>query len=130
MKKLLSNRNKLRKIKRNFGEKEANLTGVCEGIADYIGISPWYVRLGFVGFTIMSPWLAIPLYVGLAVFLPDGDDSQGTPWRDWGKGERPFAGLSRSPEKAEKEISYIICDSCQTAVEDDANYCHQCGVKI
>ena len=130
MKNLLRNHNKLHKIKRKFGEKDANLTGVCEGIADYIGISPWYVRLGFVGFTVMSPWLAIPSYIALAAFLPDGEGGQGTPWREWAKGERSVAGIARNPEKVEREISYIICDSCQTAVEDDSNFCHQCGSKI
>ena len=130
MKKLLRKQTRLTKIKHKFGEKDANLTGVCEGIAAHIGLSPWYIRLGFMGFAIFQPWIAIPGYVALAFLLPDQDISQGTPWQEWMQGKNSPPILQHNFQSDPEEISYIICSSCQTAVKQDSNFCHECGTKI
>jgi len=46
--------------------KDKSLFGVCAGIADYYGISPFAVRLLFIFIPI-----SVAIYLILAVFLPE-----------------------------------------------------------
>lgn len=48
--------------------QNAKWLGVCAGAADYLGVNPLWVRLGFVALTLMGFYLTIPLYL-LAGFL-------------------------------------------------------------
>lgn len=130
MKKLLRKQSRLTKIKHQFGEKKANLTGVCEGIAAYVGTRPRYIRLGFIGLAIFQPWIAIPGYIALAFLLPDQDVSQGSPWQEWMQGKNNPNIIQHTLKSDPKEISYIICSSCQTAVEQDSKFCQECGNKV
>lgn len=41
---------------------DGKFLGVCAGIADYLGIKPWCIRLGFVIAVCLGFWLLIPAY--------------------------------------------------------------------
>lgn len=46
--------------------------GVCAGIADYLEVKPWTVRLVFVVAFLLGAWFLVPLYFGLYFFLDQG----------------------------------------------------------
>jgi len=47
------------------------ITGVCGGIAEYLGWDPTIVRIIFVIFTIMGSGFPVLLYFILALVMPD-----------------------------------------------------------
>ena len=47
--------------------RNAKLAGVCAGIADYFGINPLIVRLGFVAGTILGFGSLILVYLAIAL---------------------------------------------------------------
>jgi phage shock protein PspC (stress-responsive transcriptional regulator) len=49
------------------------LGGVASGVADYFGIDPTLVRIGFVVLTFVSAGLAVPLYLAGWLLIPDED---------------------------------------------------------
>ena len=44
--------------------------GVCEGLADWSGIDPTLIRLGFVGISLFTEGSGVLLYLILAVCMP------------------------------------------------------------
>lgn len=49
----------------------AVIAGVCAGIADYIGVDPTLVRVGYLIFTFLGIGSPILLYFILAWIIPD-----------------------------------------------------------
>jgi phage shock protein C len=45
--------------------------GVCAGIANYLDVKPWSVRLVFIGCCIFGGWFLIPLYFAVWFLLDD-----------------------------------------------------------
>lgn len=58
-----------RKLKKSLVDKK--IFGVCGGIADYFGIDPTLVRIGFVAGTFITGAATIPIYLVLNFVLPD-----------------------------------------------------------
>ncbi len=50
------------KSKLCHNEKESKVLGVCAGIADFVGIKVWVIRLGFIASVIFGGWFMIPAY--------------------------------------------------------------------
>jgi phage shock protein C len=57
-----------------LNEKEGKLLGVCAGIADFVGIEIWMVRLGFILSVIFGGWFMVPAYF-IAWFFMDKNHS-------------------------------------------------------
>ncbi len=47
------------------------IAGVCAGIADYLGIDPTIVRVGYLIFTFLGVGSPVLLYFILALIIPD-----------------------------------------------------------
>jgi len=130
LKKILNTQEKLVRKKRALGEKDANITGVCEGMGEYIGINPWYIRLGFAGFTFLMPWVAIPAYIALALLLPNDDKSAPLGSQLFNKATHSYYKKSSTYSSPDSPDSFVICDNCNTAVKQDSKFCHNCGTKL
>ena len=59
--------------------RDRKLTGVAAGMADYFGIDPTVVRIGWVVATIFTQGAAILPYVLLSMILSNGEDDGGDP---------------------------------------------------
>ena len=57
-----------------LNEKEGKFLGVCAGIADFVGVEIWMIRLGFIISVIFGGWFMIPAYF-IAWFFMDKDQS-------------------------------------------------------
>ena len=53
--------------------KNKKIAGVCAGIAEYFGIDPTIVRIGFVAGMFLFSGFTIPAYIVLAMILPKPD---------------------------------------------------------
>lgn len=53
-----------------LNEKEGKLLGVCAGLADFVGVEVWMIRLGFILSVIFGGWFMIPAYF-IAWFFMD-----------------------------------------------------------
>lgn len=52
---------------------DAMLAGVCGGIAEYFGIDPTLVRVGYLIFTFLTAGSPILLYIILAFIIPEAE---------------------------------------------------------
>jgi len=57
-----------------LNDKDKKLLGVCAGIADFVGIETWMIRLGFMLSVIFGGWFMIPAYF-IAWFFMDNTQS-------------------------------------------------------
>ena len=71
-----------RPVRRLYRDPERGpLFGVCTGIADYLGIEPWIVRVLTVLGLIFLSWIVLPAYI-IAIFVMDTkpyDEEEMTP---------------------------------------------------
>jgi len=58
-----------------LNEKEGKILGVCAGIAEFVGVEVWMIRLGFIASVIFGGWFMIPIYFIAWFFM---DNSQTT----------------------------------------------------
>jgi phage shock protein C len=68
-----------RKLTRS--ESDKRLGGVCGGIAQYFGVDPLLVRIGFVLLSLVSFGLGVLLYIVLWIALPAGEPGAVPPVR-------------------------------------------------
>lgn len=62
----------VKKMKKLTKSKEnAVISGVCSGLADYLGVDPTLVRVGYLIFTFIGSGSPILLYIILAWIMPD-----------------------------------------------------------
>ncbi len=82
--------------------------GVCAGIAKYLGIEPWIIRLVFIAIA-LSSGLVIPLviYVVLVILLePESlDDEDWVRRGDFENTESPYASIRSSPKLGLRVVS-------------------------
>lgn len=57
-----------------LNEKDKKFLGVCAGIANFVGIETWMIRLGFIISVIFGGWFMIPAYF-IAWFFMDKNQS-------------------------------------------------------
>ncbi len=57
-----------------LNEKDKKFLGVCAGIADFVGIETWMIRLGFILSVIFGGWFMVPAYF-IAWFFMDKNQS-------------------------------------------------------
>ena len=82
---------------------QGKLAGVCAGIADFTRIDALWIRLGFVALALAKLWIAIVVYIALAVLVPEGTENERRSSRDdtrnnWARPTRP---TRRAPTPAE-----------------------------
>lgn len=58
-------------MKRLTKSRDAKIAGVCGGIAEYFGIDPTIVRVGYMIFTFVGVGSPILLYFLLAIIMPE-----------------------------------------------------------
>lgn len=58
-------------MKRLTKSRDAQIAGVCGGIAEYFGIDPTLVRIGYLIFTLAGVGSPILLYFLLAIIIPE-----------------------------------------------------------
>lgn len=68
-----------RKLTRS--ESDKRLGGVCGGIAEYFGVDPLLVRIGFVVLALVSFGLGVLLYLVLWIALPQAEPGAASPVR-------------------------------------------------
>ncbi|RMG22943.1 MAG: PspC domain-containing protein [Bacteroidetes bacterium] len=131
LKKLMRSGGRLTRIKKPWGTREGNLTGVCEGLGTYLGIRPFFLRIAF-GIALVSfPFFTLLVYLALAALMPDQRGFsfvQDTDWKQLGE----MLGAKNSPQqgRGKAELSLVVCSYCDTAVREDAKYCPKCGNKL
>jgi len=111
--------------------RRGSLTGVCGGIARYLGVSARWVRLAMVILTPITSGTNLLVYGGLALLLPkeapDRDDSIRVYEAPVAVGP---AGWSRDQRFAVAEETQELCQACDTAARPFARYCHKCGAEL
>lgn len=58
-----------KKLKRSVADRK--LSGVCGGLAEYIGIDSTIIRLAWAGVTLVSCGTGIILYIVSAIIIPE-----------------------------------------------------------
>lgn len=58
-----------RKLRKSATDKK--LTGVCGGIAEYLGLDPTLIRLAWAGITLVSCGTGIIAYIIAAIIIPE-----------------------------------------------------------
>lgn len=61
--------NQMKKLTKS--KNDAVISGVCAGIAEYLGVDPTLVRVGYLIFTFLGSGSPILLYFLLAWIIPD-----------------------------------------------------------
>lgn len=136
LKKLMRSGERLTRQKKPFGQKRGNLTGVCRGLADYFGISPLFVRAGFVIGFLIAPLFAALGYLFLAGIMPDQRGYsfiQDTDWSKLKSGDMLAnwdLPSSKPRDHSDKELRFTVCERCNTAVREGSKFCHHCGAKM
>lgn len=64
-----------RNRKLHLNREERKFLGVCAGIADYLEVEPWTVRLLFLVALLMGAWFLIPVYFGFWFCLGNTSES-------------------------------------------------------
>jgi phage shock protein C len=84
-----------------YRDKETGkIAGVCAGVADYTGINPFWVRLGFIVSLPLLWWLTLPAYLLMWLLL-----SKKPPhlYRD-DKEQQYWQRVRQSPKRTAREI--------------------------
>jgi phage shock protein C len=55
-----------------LNEKDKKFLGVCAGIADFVGVETWMIRLGFIISVIFGGWFMVPAYFIAWFFMDKG----------------------------------------------------------
>lgn len=53
-------------------KEDAMISGVCSGIAKYLGVDPTIIRAGYLIFTFVGAGSPVLLYIILAWIIPEG----------------------------------------------------------
>ncbi|MCY3857669.1 MAG: envelope stress response membrane protein PspC [Gammaproteobacteria bacterium] len=84
------------------------LGGVCAGIAKYLGIEPWIIRVAFVAIALLGSVL-IPLIVYIVlVFVLNPEPSYSSDWDepdDEAEARSPYAAIRSSPRLGLRVVS-------------------------
>lgn len=96
----------------------AKFMGVLSGIADYTGVDALWVRLGFIGLTIMSGGSTIPFYILAGILLnkkPAHLYSEPEEQRYWQR-------VRQSPKRTAREIRARMKDVDRRLAEVETFY--------
>ena len=53
-----------------YRSRDGIFLGVCQGLADRTGFKAKYFRAGFIVAAIFLRWWVLPIYLGMAIFMP------------------------------------------------------------
>ena len=92
--------------------------GVCAGIADYTGIDPLWVRLGFIGLVMLGAPMVIPAYFLVGIFAAKKPEHLYTDQL-----ERKFwQGVRQSPTRTAREVRARFRDVDRRLAEVESFY--------
>ena len=95
-----------RRPRKLYRDKERGiLGGVCAGMANYLGIEPWIVRLIFVTFMILSTFLIPLLLYAVLVMVLDPEPPFD---EEWFENERRGSGTARSAIRASPKLGLRV----------------------
>ena len=98
-----------------------SFTGVCAGLARYMGVRSSLVRIGYIVATPLTSGISILVYAGLAFFLPKDHEEREDTQPGEGEGQRV---LSYGPPPQS------LCANCDTVSHPYARFCHRCGQEL
>jgi phage shock protein C len=101
-------------------KQNAKLMGVCSGIADYTGISVFWIRLGFLGAILtgfLSP-IVIPLYFLAGLLL---NKKPAHLYREPAE-EKYWQGVRQNPKRTTREIRARMKDVDRRLAEVESFY--------
>jgi phage shock protein C len=74
--------------------------GVCAGIADYTGVDPLWVRLGFIGLVMLGAPMVIPAYFLVGIFAAKKPEHLYTDRLE----QKFWQGVRQSPTRTAREV--------------------------
>lgn len=80
----------------------AVIFGVLGGLGDYFGIDPVLLRVVVVVATFIGVGSTVPIYLLLALVMPESDETESKP-SPQSKKSSPFTGFSEKPKRKEAE---------------------------
>lgn len=104
----------LEKVK-EFRKSSGPISGVCGGIADYIGIPPLVVRIATIIAVIELFEFIIPAYILLVIFMPKANKDY---LRNYTENNR---------QTVSRINSNIQCENCGEVNNAERNYCQKCS---
>ena len=84
------------------------LGGVCAGIAKYLGVEPWIIRVAFVAIVLLGGgWIPLIVYIVL-IFVLDPEPTYASDWDDPDEEEAkrsPYTAIRSSPRLGLRVVS-------------------------
>ncbi len=84
------------------------LGGVCAGIAKYLGVEPWIIRIGFIAIVLLGGgWIPLIVYIVL-VFVLNPEPTYASDWdepEDEDDARSPYAAIRSSPRLGLRVVS-------------------------
>lgn len=92
--------------------------GVCAGIADYTGIDPLWVRLGFIGLVMLGAPMVIPAYFLVGIFAAKKPEHLYTDQLE----QKFWQGVRQSPTRTAREVRARFRDVDRRLAEVESFY--------
>ena len=92
--------------------------GVCAGIADYTGIDPLWVRLGFIGLVMLGAPMVIPAYFLVGIFAAKKPEHLYTDRLE----QKFWQGVRQSPTRTAREVRARFRDVDRRLAEVESFY--------
>ena len=92
--------------------------GVCAGIADYTGVDPRWVRLGFVGLVMLGAPMVIPAYFLVGIFAAKKPEHLYTDRLE----QKFWQGVRQSPTRTAREVRARFRDVDRRLAEVESFY--------
>ena len=92
--------------------------GVCAGIADYTGVDPLWVRLGFVGLVMLGAPMVIPAYFLVGIFAARKPEHLYTDRLE----QKFWQGVRQSPTRTAREVRARFRDVDRRLAEVESFY--------
>ena len=92
--------------------------GVCAGIADYTGVDPLWVRLGFIGLVMLGAPMVIPAYFLVGIFAAKKPEHLYTDRLE----QKFWQGVRQSPTRTAREVRARFRDVDRRLAEVESFY--------
>ena len=92
--------------------------GVCAGIADYTGVDPLWVRLGFIGLVMLGAPMVIPAYFLVGFFAAKKPEHLYTDRLE----QKFWQGVRQSPTRTAREVRARFRDVDRRLAEVESFY--------
>lgn len=92
--------------------------GVCAGIADYTGVDPLWVRLGFIGLVLLGAPMVVPAYFLVGIFAQKKPEHLYTDRLE----QKFWQGVRQSPRRTAREVRARFRDIDRRLAEVESFY--------